>query len=187
MILSGGGNDLLDKFDRCLLNFKGDRDDQTVTSDMILDSNGLKQLCAELEERYQTWFTKVSKCMSSIWRNSIPMLIHSYACPNATGPGLVRWYFYKEGPWLQPHFVSKGYVPQINTKEKQNVVEKAFDGLAGAMQCAIKAYNRSNHNQIHYVDVRGIVTIDHWHDQIHLNTDGCDVVAKKLGEVLASL
>lgn len=194
MILSGGGNDFLDRFDRCLHPREYAVDNDNVSIEKMFNESGLESVLKELKELYRKWFDEVSKCMTREWpKTRIPILIHSYACPSIDEKGLVRCYFFRKGPWLQQGFIKRGWVPKINKKRKQEVVRQAFEGLTRAVRCTIDAHNKdSTYNEVRHVDVATVVKGRHWkkgpwNDQIHLTRDGYGAVAKEFHKVIKSL
>ena len=180
ILLSGGGNDLVDFGIQNLLNDFGSGPprliesavkqliDEEIKSALIAVLDGIKGLC-------QHWLKK-----------TIPILIHGYDYPIPDGSYLDLG-LSKRGPWLHPCFLDRGY--DKHDLGPRTEVMKCLINRLNEMQLKIVA--QPGYEHVKHVELRGTLTAaDYktmWGNELHPTSDGFIEVARKFDRMLKTL
>jgi len=107
----------------------------------------------------------------------VPAFVHSYAHAIATGiPAVYKF----AGPWLKPQLVAKAYDAK---KEGPAIVAQMIDALSDRLaQLA-----QESHGKIYFVDLRGVIQANDWHDELHLLPRGWRKAAKEFNKAIRSV
>ena len=178
IILSGGGNDLVNELNS-LLNSAG-------SNNPILRKHEVDEFVDDVRDYFTdlVQFIKTA-CQESFKTDSIPILIHGYGYPVPDGRGFRVFGARVRGPWLHPVFEAKGYTDlQENTQAMKELVGK-FNGMLSDFSGGMK--------HVHYVDVRDCLTNElegyhnDWNDELHPTNSGFEKVAGKFRQTLEHL
>lgn len=96
--------------------------------------------------------------------------MHGYDVPERLGDSARLVKFRVAGPWILPHFVTRGYGAhrELMREILRYLIDRFNDLLAGIAD---------RYEKFHHVDVRGVVRTD-WADEIHPNRSGAMRVAE---------
>lgn len=205
ILLSAGGNDLIDKLSCMLMPF--DRGNTVQSSVKWKGKKGANKTIEELLDTYEGFLHEINDVLStltSLEGQRIPVFVHGYAYAIPDGRnykgvlfsllGLVR--IKKGGPWLQPEFVCKGYPVQTDEDHARNarILAKIIDGLNERLSKKATSVWNLSRISVQYVDLRRCFVstggLDryirrhrykkHWEDEFHLTHRGLTRVAKQL-------
>lgn len=178
ILLSGGGNDVVDFGVENLLNdvdsglppLKADAVNQLVDRDM---ESALIDILTAITASCQKWLGR-----------TIPILIHGYDNPIPDGRFLR---LPPRGPWLEPGFLRKGY--DKHDLGPQTAVMKTLIGRLNDMQLRVVAKTEFAH--VRHVDLRGtLAAADYktmWANELHPTRDGFKAIAGKFAAALGML
>ena len=117
---------------------------------------------------------------------NVPILVHGYDYPSATGAGFkFLWLVTTKGPWIKPTFNKKMY---DNDSEINESISEVIDQFNARLNFVVEELNNSGQirNPICYVDLRGIVSgRNDWSDELHPSRRGMISVAEELLSVLS--
>ena len=175
ILLSGGGNDLVDFGIENLLNDFG-------SGLPPLKENAVKQL---IDEDMESALTVILNAVTALCRKwlgkTIPILIHGYDYPIPDGRPLV---LPPRGPWLEKGFIDKGY-DKLDLGPRTKVMKTLIDRL-NEMQLTVVAKKGLEH--VKHVELRGsLAAADYttmWGNELHPTRDGFKVVARKFAKAL---
>jgi hypothetical protein len=178
ILLSGGGNDLVDFGLENLLNVFGSG------LPPLIESEVAKLIDQQMAQSFGT----ILDCITALcrrWLNkTIPILIHGYAYPIPDGRYLI---FPRRGPWLEPCFLNRGY-DKLDLGPRTAVMKTLIDRL-NSMQLRISAQPGREH--VRHVDVRTtLAAADYtkmWINELHPTSQGFAAVAGKFDGVLKTL
>ena len=178
ILLSGGGNDLVDFGLENLLNVFGSG------LPPLIESAVAKLIDQQMAQSLGT----ILDCITALckrWLNKIiPILVHGYAYPIPDGRYLI---FPRRGPWLEPRFLNRGY-DKLDLGPRTAVMKTLIDRL-NSMQLRIAA--QPGHEHVRHVDVRTtLAAADYttmWANELHPTSPGFAAVAGKFDGVLKLL
>jgi hypothetical protein len=181
IILSGGGNDVVDAL-AVILNHRGSGLDPVNASVEagVLDEQlplALGHLIGTVQSLSQQHFGEVR-----------PILIHGYAPPVPDGRGYALLGLGFSGPWIKPAFAHRGWVTQDPQPESELLANaQAVAGLINAFNTRVlPAVAAAAGPDVTYVDVRGALRSDlpsyrqDWRDEMHATSRGFKAVAARL-------
>lgn len=158
MVLSGGGNDLLVQFDEFLV----------LSADASgCDPEGL--VTDAFEERVQALMSVMRRLLLGVRAkdSTLPIIVHGYDYLRVGPPG--------KGQFLTPHFDRAGIEGDLRQATLDTIVDRYNEVLA-AVAAIVPG--------VTYVDLRGTVPEDEWHDEIHPNDVGFRRIADVMGEAV---
>jgi len=186
ILLSGGGNDLIDRADEILI--PQNRSDAAVKAPAdYCDQTQLRNLANEV----QRGFRRLASVRDSTGSNSkkAPIITHTYdyATPR-NAPA--RFFIVTLGPWLFPA-LNAANVPEAAWVP---VADYLIDELAEAIWALQKGSDKIKN--FHVVDTRGATkraklgttgSSRDWQNEIHPNDDGYRKIAKRVEKMLDNL
>ncbi len=186
ILLSGGGNDLIDRADEILI--PQNRSDAAVKAPAdYCDQTQLRDLANEV----QRGFRRLASVRDSTGSNSkkAPIITHTYdyATPR-NAPA--RFFIVTLGPWLFPA-LNAANVPEAAWVP---VADYLIDELAEAIWALQKGSDKIKN--FHVVDTRGATkraklgttgSSRDWQNEIHPNDDGYRKIAKRVEKMLDNL
>ena len=101
----------------------------------------------------------------------IHVFLHGYDYAIPSGKSVIKFFNLKIGPWMKPVLVNKGYT---DLKEQRKIIAIFIDELNDMLKKLGKGVSNCT-----YVDCRGAVADNQWHDEIHPNSKGFAQVAKR--------
>jgi hypothetical protein len=186
ILLSGGGNDLIDEAEEIILP-KADRPAGISDPKSFCDQSKLEEVISEV----QTSFRKIAALRDRPLGPGpgVPILTHTYdyATPRDAP---ARFLFTKLGPWTFPALV-RGQVPQAHWV---GISDYLADALADAILALASGPDAIAN--FHVVDTRNTLAraeLGHqgnsndWLNEIHPNADGYEKLAKVIEPVLEPL
>jgi lysophospholipase L1-like esterase len=187
MLLSGGGNDLIDALrpkkggPPIIVPRSGSVPD---TADAYVDAAALKALTSDVLASYRRIVAMRDKSESN---GSTPIILHTYDYPtprNAKATLLGRPAI---GPWLLPALKAAA----VPVERYQAVTDLVFNAQAESL---LKLDDPANH--VHVVDTRGTIAraepdttglSGDWINEIHPDAHGYALLARKVAQTLADL
>jgi len=184
ILLSGGGNDVIDHADKIIPPSSRAQPDRANTADYC-DMDALKRVLAAIAKGYATVVEMrdrqgVSPCINK------PIVVHTYdLCTPRNSPA--RFAFLTLGPWLFPA-LAKAKIPAHRWND---VADLIMNALADKL---LSLNNTLPH--FHAVDTRGTLvrsaagttgSSNDWENEIHATKNGCKKIAAKLSKKLATL
>jgi lysophospholipase L1-like esterase len=187
ILLSGGGNDLIDEAEDILIP-KASRHASSVNGPAdYCDQAALDALIDEVQSGYRAIAAQRDKADSPSRR--VPIITHTYdyATPR-NAPA--RFIFSKLGPWLHPALLSREVPGEDWVPVADYLIDRLAEGIL-ALQNGPSPIPR-----FHAVDTRG--TLERaalgargddadWQNEIHPNDDGYEKLAKLLEPTIESL
>ena len=181
IILSGGGNDVVDAL-AVILNHRG---------------SGLGPVNASVEagvlhEQLPLALGHFIGAVRGLSRQHFgvgpPILIHGYAPPVPDGRGFPFLGLGLSGPWLKPAFAQRGWVTRDPQPEPELLANaRAIAGLINTFNTQVlPAVAAASGPDVSYVDVRGALRSDlpnyrqDWRDEMHATSQGFKAVAAVL-------
>ena len=184
ILLSGGGNDVIDHAARIIPPSSRAQPDRANAEDYC-DMGALKKVLADIAKGYGAIVDMrdrkgISPCVNK------PIVVHTYdLCTPRNSPA--RFAFITLGPWLFPA-MSNARIPANRWNDVADVIMNALaDKLLGL--------NNTLPN-FHAVDTRGTLvraaarttgSSNGWENEIHATRDGCKKIAALLSAKLATL
>lgn len=159
ILLSGGGNDIVGKTFYHMLH---DYEPGAIVDDLV-NKAAFKKKFNEIHRYY----TQVIEFISETYPD-IPVFIHSYDHANPLPdqgyslPPLDGWL----GKWLRKRGI-------LDQSLQRGVVRQLIDGF-----CDHQQKLASEFPSVTFIDCRGLVG-DQWHDELHPNNKGFEIVANK--------
>lgn len=178
ILLSGGGNDLVDFGLENLLNVFGSG------LPPLIDSEVDKLIDKQMAQSLGTILDSIT-CLCQRWLHRIiPILVHGYDYPIPDGRFLN---VPRRGPWLQPAFLNRGY-NKLDLGPRTAVMKTLIDRL-NSMQ--LKVVAQPGHEHVRHVEVRGtLAATDYkkmWGNELHPTSEGFTAVAGVFDGVLQTL
>ncbi|MCA9711557.1 MAG: hypothetical protein KDK70_37325 [Myxococcales bacterium] len=157
LLLSGGGNDLLESFGRFLRPWSPGSDPQRLLTD---------EVDARMATLMQTLRALLTRARARL--PALPILVHGYDYLQTGEPG--------ERGYLGPFFDDAGIVdPHDRRAALRAIVDRYNRHVAETAACV---------PDVTYVDLRGVVPESEWHDDIHPDDDGFARVTAVLAQRL---
>jgi hypothetical protein len=178
ILLSGGGNDLVDFGLENLLNIFGSG------LPPLIDSEVDKLIDKQMAQSLGTILDSIT-CLCQRWLHKIiPILIHGYDYPIPDGRYLN---VPRRGPWLQPAFLKREY-NKLDLGPRTAVMKTLIDRL-NSMQLKVAA--QQGHEHVRHVEMRGtLAATDYkkmWGNELHPTSHGFTAVAARFDGVLQKL
>jgi hypothetical protein len=152
LLLSGGGNDLLgDRFASYLKEFSPGCDPRRFLTDEFFAR------VQDMIRIYETIFDSMLRL-----KPEVPIFCHGYDFVIPQG---------KEGKWLGQPMGKKGITDPEDQRAIIHTIIDEFDGQMAALA--------GRFENVVFVDLRGTVREDHWHDEIYPDSPGFQQVALK--------
>jgi hypothetical protein len=185
ILLSGGGNDIVNTNLRDFLNNIGSPDpvNQNAINNAI--NNDLKGAYAILMARICNQFPD----------KTFHFIVHGYACPIVSGRGLfgILQGFWEQwlhkmpvGPWLQPFFEEK----HIRRPQSDAIIGD-FINRFNTMLSQLTCVSMKNNGTLHYIDMRSVPDPANedasWCNELHLDRNYFIKAADAYNQVIASL
>jgi hypothetical protein len=184
VLISGGGNDFAGEEFGMLLNSAASG--IGGWNQEILD--GLIQ--QRIRTSYYAFLLDINQLCSTIFGQTIPILIHGYDYPVPDGRGFLGGAWILPGPWLKPGFDEKLFINDVpgNTNRMRTVIDKFNDMLTALVQ-------DPSVEKVHYIDLRNtlssVLTDDaykqDWNNELHPEERGFVAIANKFARVLDTL
>ena len=161
VLLSGGGNDFIDKLPS-FLNPNGPQGDP-------IDDHLLDKFIGHLQSKYHMWLNFVTDACKRTFdtKTPVPILVHGYG------------YVVPNGAWLQPLFKAAGYT---NLAQNSTTMRGLIDRFNDMLKEVAK-----DREHVQYVDLRPTLTDGDWQDEIHPTFDGFDKVTLEFRKVIDNL
>jgi hypothetical protein len=185
ILLSGGGNDLAGDEFAMLLNHAGSAEpglNEQVVSGLI---------DVRIRLAYVTWLTEVTSVCADQIGAPLPILVHGYDYSIPDGRGFWGGWGPLPGPWLEPGFRAKGYVPEEGAADplkalRRDIVKQLIDRFNEMLQ-ALPGVPGLDH--VRHVNLRETLKTDEtykewWANELHPTPRGFTAVAAKLAAAL---
>ena len=180
ILLSAGGNEIVGKH----LEFFMDHADSSNLSISDADKNGLNDaiefgLFRRLSRLLYEYFVSVSHLCNVVYQEKcehIPIFVHGYDYPRATGDGYGWFGFAFAGPWIRPVFESK---QRLSDDDGREIIEGLVDKFNAVLESMVEKVSSPIVNPVCYLDLVGKVGSD-WADEIHPNK----TAAKRLSRIV---
>ncbi len=178
ILLSGGGNDLAGDEFAMLLNHAGSAspglNDPVVTG--VVD--------VRVRLAYVTWISEVTSVCEDQLGAPLPIVVHGYDYSVPDGRGFWGGWGPLPGPWLEPGFREKGYVPEDGQPDPfattrlaivKSLIDR-FNDMLGAL------VGEPDFSHVRYADLRGTLKTDAtykewWANELHPTRKGYEAVA----------
>jgi len=185
ILLSGGGNDLIDRADEIVLD-KNQRKGRKITGPKdYCDEEKLLELITEVKSGYRT----LVSVRDASGASGVPVIVHTYDYPTPRNSP-ARFIIGNVGPWIYPALVHS----KVPRTDWISVSDYLFDALAdGITGLSAEQPDLAN---FHVVKTRGLLKRASeaalgddadWLNEIHPNDDGYKKLAKKLEQTLIPL
>lgn len=178
ILLSGGGNDLVEFGLENLLNVFGSG------LPPLIDTAVCTLIDQQMAQSLSTILDSISYLCRRWLNKTIPILIHGYDYPIPDGRYLI---FPRRGPWLEPAFLNKGY-DKRDLGPRTAVMKTLIDRL-NSMQLNVVA--QPGHEHVRHVEVRGTLAAAEyttmWENELHPRSNGFTAVAGRFDGMLQTL
>lgn len=171
LLLSGGGNDILEKRLKDLIKCRGVGPvENSVNWDLLY-----QEVLPELEKAYLAFLADVDALLPGM-----PIVTHGYAYARPSDRGAKIFWKKVAGPWLKPALMDRDF---HDPAEQRYVIALLIDALNELQQgLAARFPGRFIH-----VDLRKMIKAKDWHDEIHLKADAYRRVAAAFHAVIKKL
>jgi hypothetical protein len=155
ILLSGGGNDIADAFEKLLYAANAPQPGWMPALDDFIEG--------KLKQSYLVIVSAITEfCIKKLQR-TIPVLVHGYAHPVPDGQGALGRI------WLEPGFLRKGYTNLDDRKALAKILIDKFNDMVKGL--------RANFGHVIYVDLRPVLSADrdykqYWENELHPTIDG---------------
>jgi len=178
VLVSGGGNDLVDKSFTPHLFLKSDGSVPTDARSLI-DQTWWQP---KLQYFYHWYSALINQCMP--W--GIRVVTHGYGYLIPSSKGLVVDRFYHDGPWVKPAMINAGITDAGTQRRLARAVVDDFNGV-------FEQIVQDNHQlpdgraAFHYIDCRPELGDADWSNEMHPTKKGFEKVAALFVPVLTKL
>lgn len=191
ILLSGGGNDIAGDEFPLMLNHA---------------ASGLPRLNAQvaagiIDERLRTAMASligvVTRLAESAFGARVRVVVHGYDYAVPDGRGYLGGTWILPGPWLEPGFRRKGYVPADKPRRAAALganaatVHELIDLYNAMLARLVRDLAASGLGHVRYVDVRGTLSgslpagyLKDWNDELHPTRAGFDRVAERIARAI---
>ena len=191
ILLSGGGNDIAGDEFPLLLNHSG---------------SGLPRLNASvaqgiIDERLRAAMASligvVTRLCEVHFGERVKVVVHGYDHSIPDGRGYMGGGWLLPGPWLEPGFRRKGYVPADARRRaaalatNAAVVRELINRYNAMLARLVKDLASAGHRHVRYVDLRGTLSSAmpagyraDWNDELHPTRAGFDRVAALIAKAV---
>jgi lysophospholipase L1-like esterase len=191
ILLSGGGNDIAGREFVVLLNHA---------------ASGLPRLNATvaagiIDERLRTAMASligvVTRLSEVHFGQRVRVVVHGYDHAVPDGRGYLGGTWVLPGPWLEPGFRLKGYVPGDSRKKvaalgsNASAVRELIDRHNAMLAGLVRDLASQGVDHVRYVDLRGTLSnrlpkryLEDWNDELHPTRAGFERVADKIARAI---
>lgn len=191
VLLSGGGNDIAGDEFPLLLNHQG---------------SGLPRLNASVargivDERLRAAMASLIGVVTRLCEDSfgarVAVVVHGYDHAVPDGRGYLGGGWILPGPWLEPGFRRKGYVPSDARRQaaalgtNAGVVRELIDRYNAMLLRLVRDLAAQGLGHVRYVDLRGTLSTllpdgyrADWNDELHPTRSGFDAVAARIAAAI---
>jgi hypothetical protein len=160
LLLSGGGNDLAGSQLEVFLEFNTGN---YINAENLIDKSQLSIFLNRLKIALYTLIEKVI-----LIKPEIKIIMHNYGYPDVSGKGVLEILGHSDwinglGPWLKPAFDARN----IN-HDDANIIMRAIMDMYSSILISLQ--NKFSDNFV-FVDLRQIVKMEDWTNELHLNND----------------
>jgi lysophospholipase L1-like esterase len=191
ILLSGGGNDIAGRQFGMLLNHAASglpRLNATIASGMI--DERLRAAMASL-------IGVVTRLSEVHFGQRVRVVVHGYDHAVPDGRGYLGGTWVLPGPWLEPGFRVKGYVPADRRgrvaalSTNASTVAELIDRYNAMLERLVRELAKEGVDHVRYVDIRGTLSsrlptryLDDWNDELHPTRSGFELVADKIARAI---
>jgi lysophospholipase L1-like esterase len=191
ILLSGGGNDIAGREFGVLLNHAASglpRLNATVATGII--DERLRAAMASL-------IGVVTRLSEVHFRQRVRVVVHGYDHAVPDGRGYLGGTWVLPGPWLEPGFRLKGYVPRDGRKRvaalgsNASAVRELIDRHNAMLAGLVRDLASQGVDHVRYVDLRGTLSnrlpkryLEDWNDELHPTRAGFERVADKIARAI---
>ncbi len=185
ILLSAGGNDLIDDALNLLLEYK-DSSATTIIDARILDGvlYRMQRMLSEYVSAIESICWEILVGDGDGWGPcmDIPIFIHGYDYAQASGKGYRVVGVEFTGPWLEPKFAKKGH---YDTNENSEAIAVLIDRFNDSVCYVAKKFGQQQSSMpVFFLDFRGEVK-DGWRDEIHPNRSAFENLARKISVIIS--
>ena len=165
LLLAGGGNDFLDKLDSLLNKNQQETTDKDAVNEAVKDAfneSMMEKFIEELREDYQYF---INLCKNDRYNCKVVTLSYCYPKPQKNGH-------------LGKIFARKGY----NKADIRKKICKIM--IDNYLETLLKDLANENEGSFYYVASHEKVKEKYYIDEIHLDLEGCRIVARAIEEKL---
>jgi hypothetical protein len=163
-LFSAGGNDVLGGPLDWHLRKKGSQGGAVKLTE-------LRTHIASLESPFRSMIEKVTDAAPGI-----RVFLHGYDYAIPSGKTVIKFFDLKIGPWMRPVLEAKGYMDPDEQREIIKVFVNELNEMLGKLAKKTK--------QCTYIDCRGAVADNQWHDEIHPSFKGFRAVAARFEDAI---
>jgi len=191
ILLSGGGNDIAGDEFPLLLNHSGSglpRLNATVAQGII---------DVRLRVAMASLIGVVTRLSEAHFKERVRVVVHGYDHAIPDGRGYLGGGWILPGPWLEPGFRRKGYVPADKRQRtaalgtNAAVVRELIDLHNAMLARLVRELAAEGQGHVRYVDLRGTLSSAvpvgyraDWNDELHPTRSGFDRVAERIAKAI---
>ena len=166
-LISGGGNDILGENMRIYI--------QSSSMNLSPGQSPERFVTSIFYKEVETLIAMYDQLFNDLQANypSLKIITHGYDYVRPVDTTIS-----KDASWIGKYMTQKGIK---HIKDKKAIVKLMIDEFNGKLSNLI-----SDFPQVYYVDVRGKVEDNQWHDEIHPNNDGFEIVSNGFAEIIES-
>jgi lysophospholipase L1-like esterase len=172
ILLSGGGNDIVDAFEKLLYAANAPQPGWMPGLDDFIEG--------KMKQSYLVIVSAMTEfCIKKLQR-TIPILVHGYAHPVPDGRGALG------RVWLEPGFLNKGYTNLDDRKALAKILIDKFNDMLGGL--------RGNFGHVIYVNLRPVLSAgsdwdQYWENELHPTLDevlkeGFNLVTRRIAAAI---
>ena len=173
ILLSGGGNEIVGTHLAFLMEHADSSSLYGLNKDIEI---GLFRRLGRLLYEY---FVSISHLCNAAYKDKckkIPIFIHGYDYPKATGAGYGWFGITFAGPWIKPAFESKQRLP-----ESKRIIKALVDKFNALLMSTVNDVSVRITNPVCYLDFRNMVG-NELADEIHPNKNAATYLAKLISD-----
>ena len=180
VMLSAGGNDIAGPTLAALLN------DGASPAPGLNESVMVGVVDQRLRDALVTVLSTVTNLCRAHFGAALPILIHGYDYAVADGRGYAGGFWLLPGPWLEPHFRTRGYPSVEGRKPHMKALIDRFNAMAA------RVAGGPGLAHVDYVDLRGTLSGEtaggkykrSWANELHPTRPGFSDVAARFDRAL---
>ena len=163
-LFSGGGNDIVDENLNQFINHS------SISKILLRDIT--------VDYIFNTVFKNYLENMIIIFSEKCPntkIFMHGYGYAQATGKGAGILWLNVSGPWILPYLLKKGIGEQNGNSLIKELID-AYNNLLADLD--------GKYTNFIYVDLRNIITVQDWSNELHLKNSAYANVADEIHKII---
>lgn len=182
ILLSGGGNDLIDRAAEILLETPKGAGKRAT---QYIDEEALQSLTADVQESYR----RIVQLRDSdgTANNGKPIVVHTYDYPTPRNAPATFLVVPMTRPWLHPLFEKRGISPALRVKITDTLVDALARSIIELQHELAAFYVVDTRDTLKRAEYGALGNSGDWLNEIHPNTDGYRKIARKIERKLSSV